>query len=518
LEGEVSARIASRLSGLAGWTVSASDVKTLKVANVVDAIIARDPVFRPVVRSLDRFYAASRKLKIGPNHRWLSIAVTRFQENTTQTFVQVKVDGRSLGEFEVPIRNVPTDPDPILVPVHEHQGRTVNVELVVFGTDEKSLVDWRGCALTAERPGVLTVFEDDPKFASLLNRGTGTVMTDDEKPYSGKTSLRVTPDAGDNGQLPGLDAAIVDQPRLGQYRYVTFAWKQPTGTRLQLQFANDGRLGEQIAQQMLRADQMRGKPFRGRRGFGNGSDDRGLRHGYAYDAGSQPQTAGSALRLVNAMPKEWQPMVRDLYGDFGTFNLTGLAIRCTEGEAAWLDHVYLARTPQDLEFARTYLVNPQVTPPRDASLIDFAVRKEDYGRLLAPFTKHFSTPEQAHGLYRMTEHLGQADALRTHANAPDKPAIFRAGLVLPKDQPQRVDLLVSHQIGCDFQLVVKVNGEVLHDQLVDGKLTQPQRGYASVQVSLAKFAGQKVLIEVLNQSNNWSSEYAYWKRMEINPE
>ncbi len=515
LEAEVASRVVSRLPGLAGWTVSAADTKTLKVTNVTDAIVARDPLFRPVARSTDRFFIASRKLKIASQHRWLSIAVSRFQENTSPTFVQVKLDGRSQGEFEIPLRNAPTDPDPILVPIHTHQGRTVNVELVVFGTDEKSLVDWRGCALTVDRPGVLTIFEDDPQFASLLHHDTGTVTTDDEKPYSGKTTLRVTPDAGDNAQLPGLDAAIVDQPHLGQYRYVLFAWKQATGSRLQLQFANDGRLGEQIAQQLLRADQMRGKPFRGRRGLAGATDDRGLRHGYAYDAGNKPQSAGSALRLNGAMPKDWQPLARDLYGDFGTFNLTGLAIDCTDGEAAWLDHVYLARTPQDMEFARTHLVNPQVVAKLDPSLIDAVARREDYGRLLAPFTGHFSTLDLAHGLYRMTEYNGQADALRTHPNAADKPAILRGGLVLPKDPPQALDILVSHQIGADFQLVVKANGEILHDQLIDTKLTLPQRGYASIQVSLAKFAGQKVYLEVLNQSNNWASEYAYWKRLEI---
>ena len=247
LEVEVAARVATRLSGLAGWTLSPQDAKSLKVANVVDAIDPRDPLFRLVTRTADRFYIASRKLKVGPRNNWLSLVVSRFHENTSPTFVQVRIDGRSLGEFEVPVRQALADPDPILLPVTEHQGRTVTVELVVFPTDEKSFVDWRGFALSADRPGLLTIFEDDPKFELLLNRGAGTVANDEDKPFSGKLSLRVTPDAGDMAQIPGLDARIGDQPRLGQYRYVLFAWKQPTGTRLQLQFANDGRLGEFIA-------------------------------------------------------------------------------------------------------------------------------------------------------------------------------------------------------------------------------------------------------------------------------
>ena len=115
----------------------------------------------------------------------------------------------------------------------------------------------------------------------------------------------------------------------------------------------------------------------------------------------------------------------------------------------------------------------------------------------------------------MREHKGQTDVLRTHPNAQDKPAILRTGLVLPKDKPMMLDLLASHAVSADWQLVVKVNGEVIHDQLIDEKLTQSQRGYASVRVSLSKFAGQKVYLEVLNQSNNWASEFAFWKRVAL---
>ena len=86
---------------------------------------------------------------------------------------------------------------------------------------------------------------------------------------------------------------------------------------------------------------------------------------------------------------------------------------------------------------------------------------------------------------------------------------------MPKDRPMMLDLHVTHQPLCDWQLVVRVNGQVLYDQLIDEKLTTPQRGWATIQVDLAKFAGQKVLLEVLNQSNNWQNETSYWKRLEL---
>jgi len=78
-----------------------------------------------------------------------------------------------------------------------------------------------------------------------------------------------------------------------------------------------------------------------------------------------------------------------------------------------------------------------------------------------------------------------------------------------------LDLHVSHQAQYDWQLVVRANGQVIHDQLIDEKLTTPQKGWATIQIDLEKFAGQKVVLEVLNQSNNWQNETAFWKRIEL---
>lgn len=510
---QVAGRGIPRVHGLHGWTLSAGDAKGLKLTNSLDATVARDPQFRLTTSISDRFYSLTRKLKVSAQHRWLSIVATRFAD-ASPSFIQVRLDDRLLGEFEVPIRNAPSDPDPILLPVTEFQGKTVPLEVAVFSTDEKSLVDWRGVALTSERPGLLPIFEDDAAFASQLNRGMGKVEVDSEKPFSGNISLKVTPDAGDNARITGLEATIADQPRLGQYHFVLFAWKQPTGTRLQIQFANDGRLGEFIGQ-VGRRDLPRGRPPRGRFRFDGSPDDRGLRHGFAYDAGSQRQPPGSPLRLASPNPKDWQLQVRDIYADFGPFNITGIGLGCMDGEAAWFDHIYLARTYQDVEFARTYLVNPIPAPPaKDPSILDLAYVRNDYGRVLAPFTNHFSTLDLVQGLIRIKEHAGQTDVLRTHPNAQDKPAILRAGLTLP-EKPALLDMTVSHYPNADWQLVVKANGEVIHDQLIDQKLTLPQKGWATIQVDLTRFAGKKVYLEVLNQSNNWSNEFAFWKHLSI---
>jgi hypothetical protein len=42
-------------------------------------------------------------------------------------------------------------------------------------------------------------------------------------------------------------------------------------------------------------------------------------------------------------------VTRDLFADFGAFTLTGIAFTPGPGEYALFDHVYLARTADDLK-------------------------------------------------------------------------------------------------------------------------------------------------------------------------
>ena len=157
-------------------------------------------------------------------------------------------------------------------------------------------------------------------------------------------------------------------------------------------------------------------------------------------------------------------------------------------------------------------MNPQPPPPQpDGNGLLGIQRREDYPFEISRLAPWFSAVDLVHGLIRQTSHNGQTDMLRTHANAPDKPLILKSGIVLPKDRPMMLDLHVSNQPQFDWQLVVRANGEVLCDQIIDDKLTTPQKGWATIQVDLSKFAGQKVLLEVLNQSNNWQNEIAFWK-------
>jgi hypothetical protein len=512
LESEVAIRRVSRLHGLIGWTLSPNDVASINLTNIVDNLDTRDPQFRLMAKTSDSFITPSRKVKVGANDRWLALVVSRFAENTSPTTLQIRIDGRVYGDFAVPIRQSLVDPEPMLVAVDGFQGKTVSVDLVVFPTDDKSWVDFRGFSVQTNRPGVLPIFEDDESITVTLNRGDGRAVIDAEKPYSGTKSLKVTPPGTSTPGLAGLEAHVCEQPPLGQFRYVVFAWKKQTGKRIQIQFANrggfvDGAFVGQAGGQ--------GGPGRGLRRTQT-IDERGQKFAYCYEQGAVSTQLPLPLWLNGDLPREWQLVRRDMFADFGLMSVTGLSLNCVDGDAAWFDHIYLARTNVDLDYVATYLVNPMPASPKpDANGNLVISRREDYPAEFSRIAPLFSSMDMPHGLVRHAEQGGQTDAFRTHANAADKPLILHAGVVLPKDRSMMLDMHLTHQIKCDWQLVVRANGQVIHDQLIDEKLTTPQRGWATVQVDLSKFAGQKVLLEVLNQSNNWQNETAFWKKIEL---
>lgn len=513
LEAEVVSRAARRHGGLIGWTISSRDQYSIRAHNEPELYDGRDPQFRRVVRSVDRYYTLSRKVQFGPRDRWLTLVASRFAENSSPTLLQIRIEGRVFGEFELPIRNSMMDPEPMLVPVSQFQGRTALVEVVVYPKDEKSWVDWRGFNVGADRPGLRTIFEDDVKFVSELQQGAGRVELDAVGPYSGSRSLKVSTGAGVNPRIPGLDALICETPRLGQYRFLVFAWKKTTGSRIQIQLANQGLMDEAV--EFAQGDRLAVFHQQGLRRSQN-LDERGQRFRYCYEKGVATTKVPMPLWLNGDLPKEWQLVHRDLFGDFGIFSLTGIALKCVDGEAAWFDHLYLARSHEDLQYASTYLVNPQpeLAKPNDAGHL--AVwRREDFPAEISRIAPLFSSLDAPHGLTRQTEQNGQTDVLRTHANDKDKPLVLRAGVDLPKDHPMLLDLHVSHAQNCDWRLVVKANGDVLTSQLINAELTIAQRGWATIQVDLGSYAGQKVLLEVLNESNDWQNETAYWKRISL---
>ena len=171
-------------------------------------------------------------------------------------------------------------------------------------------------------PALYKLFEDEPSFLTLLSEGGGQATLETADRYAGQAAVKITPDQKFRAKLPGLGVKIAENPGEGEYRYLRFAWKKRGGANILLQLNANGAFG----------------PLAG-----------AATPAYRYEAGAANPYKAAAIKLDEKLPGGWTAVTRDLFADFGAFSLDGLAFTASDGEAALFDHVYLARTAEDLK-------------------------------------------------------------------------------------------------------------------------------------------------------------------------
>jgi hypothetical protein len=160
--------------------------------------------------------------------------------------------------------------------------------------------------------GLLRIFDDEPEFVAALTSGDGKIEFVSDEAYSGQASVKVSPGQRFCEMLPGTNVKIRKKPAApDEYRYLRFAWKKRGGGEIWLQLHYPSEW-------------------------------------FRYHAG--PKAYGwPGVRVTEELPTEFVAVTRDLAADFGEFTLTGFALTANDGEWAWFDHIYLARTLQDFD-------------------------------------------------------------------------------------------------------------------------------------------------------------------------
>ena len=168
-------------------------------------------------------------------------------------------------------------------------------------------------------PALYSVFDDDAWFATALSEGDGMATLERVDRLFGTAALRVTQQQKFRAKMPSLGVKIAEYPGEGEFRYLRFAWKKQSGVSLVLQLNANGQWG----------------PKPGEAG-----------PAYRYLAGADvPEMA--ALKVSDRLPHDWIVVTRDLFADFGAFELNGLAFSPFSGDGLF-DGIYLARTQNDL--------------------------------------------------------------------------------------------------------------------------------------------------------------------------
>ncbi len=162
----------------------------------------------------------------------------------------------------------------------------------------------------------INLFEDETSFVTMLDEGSGTAELRRADCYSGEACLAVTPPQRFSPRIAGWEFRITENPGVGEFRYLRFAWKS-SGTGIMLELAADGQWPD--ANEAARR----------------------------YYSG-QNTTGWAAREVSRDLPADWVVVTCDLWNDFGNFTLTGMAPTAMGGEACF-DRLELARSPADFE-------------------------------------------------------------------------------------------------------------------------------------------------------------------------
>jgi hypothetical protein len=169
-------------------------------------------------------------------------------------------------------------------------------------------------------------------------------------------------------------------------------------------------------------------------------------------------------------------------------------------------YLTLDRPPADPEARRmagVYEIVPrETTEPRE------------FAAIISEVAPGFNTSAVGEGgVALLAEHMGRQTVVRTHPLDRRRACVLTGKFHLPLGLKSRLELAVGHHPQGDWQLIVKVNGETLHDAIVGPKTAS--NGWAEHTVDLSKFAGETVTIDLHNHPNDWSNEFAFWGKAEV---
>jgi hypothetical protein len=537
---EVSRRIPSQLFSLDGWsvtsylhsqipdtaTVSADHANVgLKNAPLIvttfwDKSVPEDERSRLLIKPAGPFVVFTQPQKIEKQHRWLAVCISKPAESTDPATIIVRIDGRAMLEADVPVRTSRQDPDPILVPISNFQDTNPTIEILLLASGEKAFVDFRGVALSEHPPGIVPLFDESDDIIEHLQEGEGELSLAAVEPKHGAWSLKLTSGDRSNAAIPGFDFPIREHPELGEFRYLRFSWKKKSGGQIGFQLGHDLHIGipedefgqvpprafgEGVARAALK--RQRSSPRRPMSGAARGSQ-----FGYQYDAGSG-DPAQPVLRLDRKLPADWRLMGRDLFGEFGSFSLTGLGIRNSDEEPAWFDEIYLARTQADFNWIDEVADTRKVAPDDNPNLLASTLKKHRYGQIVSQVAPQFTTMLVGEPLQLLAEFQGRKKVLRTMPPSKDQPCVLKTPISVRPKKKTILKISASHHPDADWQLIARAADQELLRTVVDK--TTATDGWLDRDVDLSRFAGKNIVVEVLNEATGWNHEQAFWHRLEI---
>ena len=316
---ELRARIPNQIAAWKGWRAVLDDDDSLTSTSYYSAIYP--PMGRHRTLTSTKGEQSVRLVSTIPlteESNWLIVLAAHREHTGNPAEIEVRIGGELAGSFKAPLLDPShRDPEPLIVPLAAYRrngAKELEVE-IVRGPSDKPL-DWRAISVVKHMPLFAALFDDSGKFVSQ-NDDAADAEISRAYMHSGEASVKVPA-----GQTVNLrfehPLEVRSSPEWGQYRFIQFAFRKQGGGRVGIEL--DRPPGEERAAR--------------------------------YDAGQGEPIEGQANRVWTLeLPNEWVVMTRDLVSEFGEFNAEGLTLTVPDGEHAWFDHIFLARTRDDLALA-----------------------------------------------------------------------------------------------------------------------------------------------------------------------
>lgn len=206
-------------------------------------------------------------------------------------------------------------------------------------------------------------------------------------------------------------------------------------------------------------------------------------------------------------------MGRDLFGEFGSFTLTGLGFQNSDEEPAWFDEIYLARTQGDFKWIDEVSGLKKPSQSDDPNLLDEAREPIHYGRIISNVASQFTSQLSGESVQLLRQFQKRQNIVRTMPPSKEKPCILRAPVSVSKGRKTVLNISAGRYPEGDWQLIVRAAGQEVFRSMVDSNTAK--EGWLDKEIDLSRFAGKNIIVEVLNEATGWHYEHAFWQRLEI---
>ncbi|MGY8767558.1 MAG: PDZ domain-containing protein [Pirellulales bacterium] len=323
LEAEIQQQVPATILALSGWQLISSENNSPVFSSTLREVDYERDSWRTTVLAKDHPIRLVKHIQLSDEDRWLILAHGKFGNYGQEPQIEVLVDGHLMLDTTVPVSSKhDLGQTPLYASLSGFAGKEIELEIRQHPSNAKAPIDWRGIQIGNQRTTLLTALEHptaaDVQLMKTLDGPEVQVSLYNEEDHLGRPAVETT--SGGWVQIAKFEKPVLirERPRLGEFRDLRFAFKKFGGGSIEVKLLHE--------------------------------EDHNHSAIYRIGQEAKPIDQESPVRLEKRnLDEKWLLMNRNLYSDFKSLNITGIAVRVPDGQKCIWDHFYFARSYSDLD-------------------------------------------------------------------------------------------------------------------------------------------------------------------------